>query len=54
MKPTLQPGVSRVSRIVIDRERTISFMGEEARVYATPAMSALRSRSSIWRRRCRA
>jgi predicted thioesterase len=38
MKPTLQPGVSRVSRIVIDRDRTISFMGEEARVYATPSM----------------
>jgi predicted thioesterase len=38
MKPTLQPGVSRVSRIGIDRDRTISFMGEEARVYATPSM----------------
>ena len=38
MKPSLQPGVSRVARIVIDRDRTISFMGEEARVYATPSM----------------
>jgi predicted thioesterase len=38
MKPTLQPGMSRASRIVIDRDRTISFMGEEARVYATPSM----------------
>ena len=38
MKPSLQAGVSRVNRIVIDRDRTISFMGEEARVYATPSM----------------
>jgi fluoroacetyl-CoA thioesterase len=38
MKASLQPGVSRVSRITIDRGRTISFMGEEGRVYATPWM----------------
>ena len=38
MKPSLRAGVSRVSRIVVDRERTIGFMGEEARVYATPAL----------------
>jgi fluoroacetyl-CoA thioesterase len=38
MKPSLRPGLSRVNRITIDRERTISFMGEEARTYATPAM----------------
>jgi fluoroacetyl-CoA thioesterase len=38
MKPSLQPGVSRVNRIAIDRSRTISFMGEEARTYATPSM----------------
>jgi predicted thioesterase len=38
MKPSLQPGVSRVNRITIDRSRTISFMGEEARTYATPSM----------------
>ena len=25
-------------RIVVDRDRTIGFMGEEARVYATPSM----------------
>lgn len=37
MKPTLTTGVSRVSRIVIDTERTISFMGEDGRVYATPS-----------------
>jgi fluoroacetyl-CoA thioesterase len=38
MKPTLQAGVSLIKRIVIDRDRTISFMGEDARVYATPSM----------------
>src|SRR5262245_36754997 len=38
MKPTLRPGLSRVNRITIDRERTIGFMGEQARTYATPAM----------------
>jgi fluoroacetyl-CoA thioesterase len=38
MKASLQPGVSRVSRITVDRGRTISFMGEEGRVYATPWM----------------
>src|SRR5690349_19867809 len=38
MKPTLCPGATRVNRITIGRERTISFMGEEARTYATPSM----------------
>src|SRR2546423_12843522 len=38
MKSSLQAGVSLTKRIVIDRARTISFMGEDARVYATPAM----------------
>jgi predicted thioesterase len=38
MKPSLQPGVSMTRRISIDRDRTISFMGEDARVYATPSM----------------
>ena len=38
MKASLQPGVSRVNRITIDRQRTIGFMGEEGRVYATPWM----------------
>ena len=38
MKPSLRPGVERTDRIVIDDERTISFMGEEARTYATPKM----------------
>ena len=38
MKSTLQPGVSSTRRISVDRERTIGFMGEEARVYATPRL----------------
>lgn len=36
MKPSLRVGLSRTSRIAVDRERTISFMGEEGRVYGTP------------------
>lgn len=38
MKPSLQAGVSTTERIAIDRERTIDFMGEKARVYATPSL----------------
>jgi predicted thioesterase len=36
MKPTLQPGISLVRRVPVRRDKTISFMGEEGRVYATP------------------
>ena len=38
MRASLCPGTSRVQRITVDGERTIGFMGEEARTYATPAM----------------
>ena len=38
MKPSLVAGVTNTSRIAIDRARTIDFMGEQARVYATPAL----------------
>ena len=38
MKPTLQPGLSRQATFEIDRPRTIDFMGEAARVYATPML----------------
>jgi predicted thioesterase len=38
MKDSLRPGVTRVERITIDRGRTIGFMGEDARVYATPRL----------------
>ncbi len=36
MKDSLAVGLSTTRRITIDRERTIAFMGEEGRVYATP------------------
>ena len=38
MKSTLQPGIHAESRFSVDRERTIDFMGEAARVYATPML----------------
>jgi predicted thioesterase len=38
MKSSLQPGVALIRSIVVDRARTIGFMGEDARVYATPSM----------------
>lgn len=38
MKPSLQSGVATTSTYVVDRERTIDFMGEKARVYATPML----------------
>jgi fluoroacetyl-CoA thioesterase len=36
VKVSLRPGLSRVNRIEVDRDRTIGFMGEEGRVYGTP------------------
>jgi len=38
MSESLQPGLTATRRIDIDRERTISFMGDECRVYSTPRM----------------
>jgi len=38
MKPTLQPGLEARVEFDVDRERTIDFMGEAARVYATPML----------------
>jgi predicted thioesterase len=38
MKESLRPGVSKVTRLVVDRDRTIGFMGEEGRVYSTPSL----------------
>ena len=38
MKPTLAAGLQSVATIGIDRDRTIDFMGEDGRVYATPMM----------------
>lgn len=38
MKETLNSGLNTVSRIEIDKDRTIGFMGEDCRVYATPEL----------------
>ena len=38
MKSTLAAGLSGKNRFEIDRSRTIDFMGEAARVYATPML----------------
>ena len=38
MKPSLTNGLSETTTLTVDRERTIDFMGEQARVYATPML----------------
>jgi len=38
MKDSLAPGLAAHRRIVVDRPRTIEFMGEALRVYATPEL----------------
>ena len=38
MKDSLKPGVSHADSYEIDTPRTIAFMGDELRVYATPSM----------------
>ncbi|HEX8012088.1 MAG TPA: LysR family transcriptional regulator [Casimicrobiaceae bacterium] len=38
MKPSLVPGLSKTTTLTVDRARTIDFMGEKARVYATPML----------------
>ena len=38
MKTSLAAGVTATSKLIVDRERTIGFMGEKARVYATPML----------------
>jgi fluoroacetyl-CoA thioesterase len=38
MKDSLKPGVSDAVSFTVDRDRTIDFMGEKARVYATPML----------------
>jgi predicted thioesterase len=38
MKSSLQAGLSATTAFDVDRERTIDFMGEAARVYATPML----------------
>ncbi len=38
MKSSLQAGVAAQVTVEVDRDRTIDFMGEQARVYATPML----------------
>ena len=38
MKPTLHSGLSSTRTFTVDRDSTIGFMGEDARVYATPML----------------
>ena len=38
MKATLQPGLRDTAKFEVTRDRTIDFMGEKARVYATPML----------------
>jgi len=38
LKNSLQTGVTRSVNLEVDRDRTIGFMGENARVYATPML----------------
>lgn len=38
MKDSLKPGIEGTRTFDIDKERTISFMGDELRVYGTPYM----------------
>jgi predicted thioesterase len=38
MKPTLQSGLAANVSFDVTRDRTIDFMGEQARVYATPML----------------
>ena len=38
MKPTLKAGLAARREFAVDASRTIDFMGEDARVYATPML----------------
>jgi predicted thioesterase len=38
MKDSLAVGLAKTRRIIVDEPRTIDFMGEALRVYATPAL----------------
>ena len=38
MSESLKAGLSATQRVDIDRDRTISFMGEDCRVYSTPKL----------------
>lgn len=38
MKDSLVSGISKTARVTVDKPRTIDFMGEDCRVYATPEL----------------
>ena len=38
MKTSLVTGIHSSTKLTVDRDRTIDFMGEDARVYATPML----------------
>ena len=38
MKTSLVTGIASTTNLTVDRDRTIDFMGEDARVYATPML----------------
>lgn len=38
MRDSLKPGAAIERTITVDKDRTIDFMGEECRVYATPSL----------------
>lgn len=38
MKDSLKPGVSFTNKLPVTKEKTIGFMGDDLRVYATPSM----------------
>ncbi len=38
MKSDLKAGLARTKRITVDKARTINFLGEDLRVYATPEL----------------
>jgi predicted thioesterase len=38
VKDTLKTGTTHTEKMLVDRDRTIAFMGDELRVYATPRM----------------
>jgi len=38
MKDSLKAGIAGSASVAVDRDRTIDFMGERARVYATPML----------------
>jgi predicted thioesterase len=38
MKASLASGIQSTTTLTVDRDRTIGFMGEAARVYATPSL----------------